>query len=265
MKKISILLPIAIVLLASCQKSDQYLGEEDPKTNYLKSAHLENKPLAEVNECLIVRISYWLGNESDNLEFIYNSSGDPVSITRTLGAHTGRPDYIFKYDEKNRLTDFVGTYRNTSAEFWHKYFYDSRGNIVLDSGYIFPQIANGFPENGYSRQLTYYTYDNKQRIIRDSTVFSGLYRPVVNIYAYDDNGNRIGNNYDDKININRTNKIWMFLNRDYSVNNPFKAVSYNTNALPASINFSSEGNSLGFLTNSFYKAEIFYQCNSKAK
>jgi hypothetical protein len=264
MKKLNILLPIAIVLLGSCQKNDEYLSEDYFKNKNLKGLQ-ENKPLAEVSECLILRMSYWLGTNNDNLDFAYNSSGNPISITRMVGAHTGRPNYIFKYDEKNRLTDFVGPYSNNSAEFWHKYFYDARGNIILDSGYIFPQIANGSPENAYIRQLTYYTYDNKQRIVRDSTVFSGPLPATVNIYAYDDNGNRVGSSYDGQININRTNKIWMFLNRDYSINNPYKAVSYNSNGLPASINLSSGESPLSFLKNSFYKAEIAYHCNSKAK
>lgn len=265
MKKIYTLFSIAIALLTSCQKNDEYLGEDYSRNTYLKGAHLESKPLAEVKECSIVQIRYSLGNDIDNLQFSYNSVGDPVSITRTLGAQTGRPNYLFKYDQKKRLTDFVGHYNNNSAEFWHRYFYDNRGNIVLDSTYIFVQTANGFPENAYTRQLTYYSYDNKQRIIRDSTVFSGSIPSVVNIYDYDNDGNRTGRNYDDQININRTNKIWMFLNRDYSVNNPYKAVNYNTTGLPLSINLTSGENSVNFLGNVFYKSEVIYQCDGKGK
>ena len=132
-------------------------------------------------------------------------------------------------------------------------------------GYIFPQITNGSPTNAYIHQATYYSYDNKQRIIKDSTVFAGSIQPVVNTYSYDINGNKTGSNYDDKINLNRTNKIWMFLNRDYSVNNPYNAASYNTTGLPANLNLSQGENPLKFLGNIFYKAEILYECNPKAK
>lgn len=265
MKKIYTLCSIAIVLVTSCQKNDTYLNEDNSKNYYAKGGFHENKPLAEISECSIIQISYSLGTENDHLQFTYNSAGDPVSITRTLGAQTGRPNYRFKYDEKNRLTDFIGYYNNSSAEFWHKYFYDNRGNIVLDSAYIFPQIATGIPENAYMSQLTYYTYDNKQRIVKDSTVFSSSIPAVVNTYVYDANGNKTGSNYDDQININRTNKIWMFINRDYSVNNPFQAVSYTTTGLPSSINLSPGGNGLVFLKSGFYKADILYQCNGKNK
>lgn len=265
MKKIYTPALIAIVLLYSCQKSDAYLSEDDTNNYYAKGARLEQKPLAEISQCSIIRISYSLGTITDQLQFTYNSSGDPLSITRSIGAQTGRPNYLFKYDAKNRMTDFIGPYNNGSAEFWHKYFYDSKGNIVLDSGYIFPRITNGVPENAYSRQATFYTYDNKQRIISDSTVYAALIPPVVNHYAYNADGNKTGSNYDDQFNINRTNKVWMFLNRDYSVNNPYTAISYSSNGLPTNIDVHEEGQVLNFLQNSFSKAEISYQCNNKSK
>ena len=41
--------------------------------------------------------------------------------------------------------------------------------------------------------------------------------------------------YDNKMNINRTNDIWQFLSRDYSVNNPFTAAAYNTARFPTTI------------------------------
>jgi hypothetical protein len=265
MKRISIpLLAVAIALLNSCQKSDEYLSAESAKAKYFKGGYLQNKPNAEVKGCQIVQINYSLGSSNDVLQFTYNSLGDPVSITRVAGGHTGYPNYSFKYDEKNRLTDFIGPYSgNTTAEYWHKYFYDAPGNIILDSAYIFPKIAYGFPENAYMRQLTYYTYDSKGRIIKDSTVFSGISSATVHTYAYDANGNKTGNMYDDKININRTNKIWMFLNKDYSVNNPFTADSYTSSGLPSSFNLPAAGNILLFLNDVYPEAQITYNCSAK--
>lgn len=239
-------LAIAIALLSGCQKNDEWLI---------------HKPNADVKQCAILRIMYPAGEGNDVLEFSYNSVGDPVSISRQLGTHTGYPNFVFRYDEKNRLTDFIATYNNnTTAEYWHRYFYDSRGDIILDSSYIFPRTENGFPENAFMRGLTFYTYDHKRRIIRDSTIFSSG-SSTVHSYAYDADGNKVGSTYDDKINVNRTNEIWMFLNRDYSVNNPFKADSYTASGFPSSLNLSSHGSSLGFLGNNFTVAQITYACD----
>ena len=266
MKKICLLLITAGVLLSSCQKADEYLNKDALKASYLKNGYLENKPNAEIKECQIVQISYPVGSTNDVLQFTYNSLGDPVTITRLLGPSTGHPNFVFKYDQKNRLTDFVGTYsNNNAAEFWHKYFYDNQNNIVLDSTYIFPRITNGFPENAYSSSLTYYTYDNKRRIIKDSTVFANTSNSLVHDYSYDQNGNRMGNNYDDKINLNRTSTIWMFLNRDFSVNNSLGADSYNEAGLPLNINSTSEQGTFVFLGNFYQTAQILYNCNSKTK
>jgi hypothetical protein len=56
-------------------------------------------------------------------------------------------------------------------------------------------------------------------------------------FEYDGNGNLVtpGVVYDNKINFHRTNKIWMFLDRDYSINNPFAAETYNSNHLPVKL------------------------------
>ena len=259
MKKVSTLLVIAIVVLSSCQKSDEYLNTELVEGKQIK----ENGKLAgEIKKCSILQVTYTMSGTTDVLQFTYNSSGDPESIRRNSGGHTGYPNYAFKYDQRKRLTDFIGPYNNTTAEFWHKYLYDNRGNIVLDSTYIFPRIENDFPENPYTRELTFYTYDDKDRIIKDSTVFSGSTSAVVHTYAYDERGNKIGNTYDNNININRTNKIWMFLNRDYSVNNPFRADSYNASGLPSSFTLSQE-NAFNFLSNAYATAQIIYECDAQ--
>lgn len=262
MKRIYILLAIEVTLW-SCQKADEHLSEDTSKPNYLKSSYLEHKPNAEVNECQILQVNYTVGTRNDVLQFTYNSSGNPTAITRALGGHTGYPNFIFRYDEKNRMSEMIGSYdNNTVAEFWHKYWYDNKDQIVLDSAYIFPRITNGFPENAYISQATFYTYDNKQRIIRDSTSFSNSASPTVHTYLYDADGNRGGNTYDDQININRTNKIWMFLNRDYSVNNPFKAEGYTVVGLPSSVNLSATERAISFLGTSISKAQIIYDCNN---
>jgi len=59
---------------------------------------------------------------------------------------------------------------------------------------------------------------------------------LVNSYSYNADGNLAGHDYDDKINYHRTNRVWMFIDRDYSVNNPVIATyEYNDFGLPTRI------------------------------
>lgn len=53
-------------------------------------------------------------------------------------------------------------------------------------------------------------------------------------YEYDNRGNLVvyGATYDDKINYRRTDKVLMFIERDYSVNNIKPVGSYNQHYLP---------------------------------
>ena len=256
MKKVSTLLVSGIIILSSCQKNDQYLDADFTKEKPDK----HTKANAVIKKCSIVQLTYFVADgSSDVLQFAYNSSGDPVSITRSSGPHTGYPNYSFKYDQNKRLTDFIGVYDgNPNAEFWHKYFYDNQDHIIMDSTYIFPRVTNGFPENAFDKRLTYYTYDKDGRIIKDSTV--SLSNSSVNTYVYNADGNLVGRTYDNNNNVNRTNEIWMFLNKDYSVNNPFTADAYNTSALPSSINLPEE-NGFGFLGNFYSKAQLVYSCD----
>jgi hypothetical protein len=260
MKKVSMLLVTGMVILSACQKNDVYLDSDNTKG---KAGDKNIRPTETIKQCSIVQIIYAVpGGNNDILQFTYNSSGDPVTITRSRGASTGYPNYVFKYDQKKRLTDFIGVYDgNVNAEFWHKYFYDNHDNIVSDSTYIFPHVANGYPENAFDRRLTSYTYDGNDRIIKESTS-SEHNSPVEHTYTYDANSNKTGSTYDGYININRTNKIWMFLNKDYSVNNPFNADAYNTSGLPSSFNLPQE-NAFGFLGNDYTKAQIVYSCDAQ--
>jgi hypothetical protein len=57
--------------------------------------------------------------------------------------------------------------------------------------------------------------------------------------------------YDNKINPRRTNKIWMFVDKDYSANNPIPGpTAYNELGLPL--------NNITFLGN--HATEVFYDC-----
>jgi len=80
----------------------------------------------------------------------------------------------------------------------------------------------------------------------------------VDNYVYDAKGNLSGRVYDNRTNMNQTHAVWMFVNRDYSVNNPFVADTYNSEDLPTIINLPAEGGArfLQF----FRQATISYQC-----
>ena len=143
--------------------------------------------------------------------------------------------------------------------YYHKYIYANPGNsnIVVDSTYVFPEFQNGYLIHYYGGSASYLTYDKAGRIIKDSTVFQGQSTRVEN-YVYDVNGNLSGRSYDDRTNINQTNAIWMFVNRDYSINNPFVADMYNSDDLPTRINLPAESGArfLQF----FRQATISYGC-----
>lgn len=248
MKKISITLTIvafALALIPGCEKGNEY-----------RISHG-----IELKDCPITQIIRDPGASPDTLVFVYNAWGDPVSVTKLPIPKTGSPNYVFYYDKKRRLTDIIGLYSSGDAETWHKYYYDNPGNsnITRDSTYVFVDIHDGVIVGYMYRRLTYYTYDKYDRIIKDSTISDDL-APVVNTYSYDASGNRVGRVYDNKINIHRTNKIWMFYDRDYSLNNAFTADTYNPAGLPTELNVTYEEPFMKFLREDFYHAQIKYGC-----
>lgn len=218
---------------------------------------METHPSATINIVQIKKISYSSIYQNDDLEFTYTKWGDPEKITRPATA-TGSPNLLFRYDRNQRLTDFIGIYQDGfNTEFWHKYYYDQAGRITIDSVYIFGIMVNGmlsYPRFIYVNVLK---YDSKDRIIEEIRT-SPPYDPTVYNYTYDANGNKIGPLYDQKVNYHRTNKIWMFLDREYSLNNPFNADQYNSLSLPVKVNLDGESGFQSFLGNYFTQANIEY-------
>jgi hypothetical protein len=261
---IAVAMIMAIVLLPGCKKVYDYI---------------EDHPAADIKICPIMRIiSAGQYGPADTLIFKYNSWGDPVSVAHSVGPSTGRPDYVFKYNRSGKLSELLAVYYmygttddGVFMEYWNKYFYDGTGKIARDSTYIWPYFENGVLIDYYGGKMTFYTYDNNERIIKDSTIWteghlSGgtgkLISVSVSNYAYDAIGNKVGGSYDQKTSFLRTNKIWMFLHRDYSLNNPFTADTYNSNGLPTSLNLSIKGGgSTRFLDVYFNGAQIAYGCH----
>jgi len=143
---------------------------------------------------------------------------------------------------------------------WEKFGYNAANQIMKDTSYVFGEIGpDGViqPSSFWSVRNTVLQYDANNRVIasNDSVWSYGKFANTDHFsYKYDERGNlaytarqyqsmqswgeaiyndtfRLGP-YDNKIHIRRTNKMWMFIDRNYSVNNPFNAVSYNSYGLP---------------------------------
>ena len=243
--------------------------------------YLKDNPTAEYGFCQLrqfnFRTSGTIGTQrgvEDTVVFTYNAHGDPVTGLRAK-VSTGYPNFFFRYDRYDRLTDLIGGYGTdpTDPEFggveiWNRFKYDNKGNIVLDSMYTFPAVVDGHP--AFSTEfpsgiiIKTYQYDSKDRIKRSTYGSSPLSFSVAN-YSYDAHGNLVGTPHDNKINFHRTNKIWMFLDADYSVNNPLTAAyTYNDHELPVNIvptsgtgmNFMD----LGWTSLEYDRASVRYSC-----
>jgi len=223
----------AVVLTTGCRKLYDYIS---------------NHGDGDYKACNIKKITAYRYSPSDTLRkdvdtitytFTYNRLGDPVSITNDH-VQTANPNFLFSYDKYNRLISMVQPYTGAvNYELWHKYGYNDKGQIVKDTNYFFGAIVGGVPQPSVHYGYITYQYDAKGRIIHevDSIYISGMFANISSSnYAYDANGNLVtGAVYDNKLNLNRTNSVWMFIRRDYSVNNPFTALQYNENGLPLSV------------------------------
>ncbi len=165
----------------------------------------------------------------------YDDYENPKFITTPLPA-TGQPFRVFKYDGWHRLKEYLGMYGNGNFEEWHFYGFDKNGRIGYDTVYLLGTLGEK-PTNYWKRVDQWITYDNWGRISRVVGVDNMGGTSDVS-YNYDASGNlmRPGFTYDHQVNASRTNDIWMFLLRDYSMNNPGTATSYNASGYPTAFN-----------------------------
>ncbi len=79
--------------------------------------------------------------------------------------------------------------------------------------------------------------EGSSRTIQDDLIYH--YPSDTIYYKYDAKGNLIdeGAEYDNNTSYLRTHPLWMFLNRNYSVNNNFRATGYNGNGMPLKIRY----------------------------
>ncbi len=225
-----------------------------------------------IKKIIFTRPTKYPYSGQDTLDISYNASGDPISA---IPKHTdeNEPKYYFRYDNKHRLTDLIGIFENGIYRSWQRYFYDTHNRVILDSVYDYPEEENGHPITGLLGTVTTasYDYDPQGRIIKITKYpIDADDITIINTYDYNAAGNLTGYTYDNKVNIHQVNKVWMFLGRDYSVNNQVSgenlsvSYQYNSIGLPTritasqgEINFIVSGTGDGF---SFSDCTIVYDC-----
>lgn len=251
------MLTIIIMLFIGfgCQKVSEYF-------NY------SGNGATDIRVCRIKQIS--VGGESGaiNYNFSYNKNGDPVSVINNR-VGTGNPNMYFKYDKYGRLVEMIRPYVNGAYETWDKYIYNNKNQIVKDSSYGFGAMGSQGPLPANHFTIVCFEYDTQGRVIRltDSLFYNEVFNfAAVYQYAYDVSGNLIHPNsniiYDSKLNFLKTNKVWMFISKDYSLNNPFIANSYNEIGLP--LCFPASYTSYTILAPLLYGGsvnKIIYDCN----
>jgi hypothetical protein len=198
---------------------------------------------------------------TSTLRFYYNSKGDPIRLDYDKNEE-GKPDYFFTYDNKGRLIEMVTKF-DIYVEYAHHYYYNSSPLISYDTMFY------GRPSSYFFYVINKYNYDDKGRITRiDHKAMNG--QEFVSKFDYNAAGNRIfalynpidGSTYDNKVNFNRTNLIFCFINRDYSMNNQRTATSYNAKNLPLGFPFYTYGdpNYLWIAFQNMNIHEITYSC-----
>lgn len=202
----------------------------------------------------------------------YNKNGNPTEV-KMSSVSTGSPDLKFLYDEKNNLTDYISLLDSRDPDGnryvmqWHKYGHDNARNIILDTVYnnVAYKEGSALPvaETSEYATIIHYMYDSEGRMIAAEEKNAEGNSVNSTEYKYNNAGNLVqtGAIYDDKVNINRTNKIWMFINKDYSLNNPYSSEEYNIKNLPAKFDAGGEDKYLRFLTVGAGVSTISYSSN----
>ncbi|HXD78592.1 MAG TPA: RHS repeat domain-containing protein [Puia sp.] len=225
------------IFSSSCRKEIDYLnrfgnGQPDCKACAIRDITVLHS--SEVGEDTVV------------YSFTYNRAGDPLTVMNTA-VKTGNPNAVFKYDKWGRLAELVRPYANQAFETWTKYVYNDRNQVIRDTQFIFGSYLDSvpapFPQAGFS--VSQFGYDAQDRIIATTDSFftpGGQPFGTGSVYQYDANGNLIvpGVLYDSRLSILRTNKIWMFVCRNYSVDNGFIAARYNAHGFPLIFQTSNE-------------------------
>jgi hypothetical protein len=223
--------------------------------------HIFHHDTTVVNNCRIAKIALAdeLGHPVTTGTVYYNEHNDPDSVILDVEVY-GPTLFFFKYNDDHQLIEYRSDYDRRPGMYyeWHKYIYEN-GVIAHDTARI--RIAGQWTE---VRDID---YDQNGRVIKETRHVIELDHQPANedleplTYAYDAFGNLAGANvvFDSKINFLRTNKVWMFTQKNYSVNNRPPAVSYNEFGLPLAFDYT---NMTVFLI-AIGVTSIEYECSPK--
>ena len=259
MKKIllTLLAIIAILLHLSCKKIIE---------------QLHHNPGEEFKYGDIKMIKVWFNDSYNEFTFSYNNKGQPKDV---IGKYPDSPwhywsvDQHFRYDKQGRLTDWITNPPGQQHVWTWSTFHYLSPTKVLDStygGWGFESLITDEHPFYFSKTtpllVRVLDFDNYGRIIRAALPDGSS----PSVFVYDANGNSNAYpSYDSAVNIMRTNKIWMFVNFNYNVNNYNSRngihYSYNTYLLPTEITFSypyGEQFMTAFVAN---KLAIEYDCH----
>ena len=191
----------------------------------------------------------------------YNDHNDPDSVIFDFeGGSAGGALFYFKYDDHHRLIEYREDYSRQPDDYYHKH------NYVYADGIIVTDTAR-IREAGQWAEVRNLEYDVSGRVIKENRHIIELdYLPADEVanpfeYIYNAFGNLDGDIfvYDNKVNFLRTNKVWMFTQRNYSTNNRPGATSYNEYGLPLTF---KNGSSPAFLIFGG-PTSIEYHCSAK--
>jgi len=274
-QKTTIALSFALaIIISGCQKIMDYI-------------HLPGNGDAVLNICQIKTITTDDEYGADYV-FNYNKRGDLESII-TNELQPGNANRFFIYDNKHRVSQLLFSHGATvdaeaPMDAWRVFEYNNLNQIIKVNTYRFGYNGpnGGIPSSFWTTEIATLQYDANNRVIasRDSIWDNGVFWANYNYaFKYDERGNLIfsvqqfrsqntnyndtsrfnPSDYDNKISIRRTNKIWMFLEKNYSVNNRFKAETYNSYGLP--LTFDSWQTDLNnFIGNMKGNAIVEYRC-----
>ncbi|MDH7463151.1 hypothetical protein QEG73_17775 [Chitinophagaceae bacterium 26-R-25] len=267
--KFTPLLLLALMIFAgSCKKAYDYI---------------EQNPFTTCDVCKVTQINMYTGG----LRLVYNvayDKKDRMTQMVTDQGLSGVYNFYYRYDNKNRLTDYIRT--QSGADYaieWRTYQYYP--NKITDTFYVYwggPMIGTStspapspeFPD--WAKVLEVYSLDSKGRIIQ-RLQSQGANSGVAN-FTYNASNNLVYDPtplYDNKINPYRTNPVWQLTQCDYSVNNAYYVTDGTVRDLPKPTitKYNAYGLPTKYVVNDFYSnrpqfgiifydsLEVIYDCD----
>jgi hypothetical protein len=260
------ILLLACTYLTSCQKNTDLIKIpvlQDGNAN--KTAAREKLTVKKVRIQKIIQHNLSLYIPTRTTVFEYNKWGDPVRILSDFNSSDeNTTNWLFKYNQKHQLTDAIKSYASSYFA-WSKYVYDHKGTIIRDTTQFFGQMQGEIPQAGMYTMINYYSYDSQNRITRVHRANNDRSDDL--FYNYDGNGNLVRTGYtpqgqsiplvyDNQVNPQRINEVFMFVARDYSRNNAMPAESYSDLGLP--LVFRQQSRTATFLGADIANADIWY-------